>query len=132
MRVGNLLASLCLLAGAAPLPAQVDRSEPRADSLASRVLEHTFTTPSREFVRVRLQSGELYRVEIAGPETEKLDVHPVGPGVRAPRVRRVGERTGNLSTYEIRTRATAEYEIRVLVPVDQAVRLIIDRKSVQP
>lgn len=131
MRACNVLLSLGLLAGAAPISAQVDSSPARSDTAAARVLEHTFTTPSREFVRVRLEGGETYLARLTGGRIQ-LEVYPRDLSVQGPDLRELGAEDDHAVSYEIRPRVTAEYEIRVLVAVDQAVRLTMDRKSVHP
>ena len=95
-----------------------------------RVLSHTFTTPSREFVRVRLLSEETYRVQVSRAQT-KLEVRPVSQGVQAPAIRQLfmGEK---LVVFLLQPRVSAEYEIRVLGAGTRPVLLTIDRRPEKP
>jgi hypothetical protein len=130
MRAGKLLLAISLLVPSVPLAAQVDSARAAPDSISARVLEHTFTTPSREFVRVRLVANEMYRVELSDGRVQ-LDIHPLEPGFQALKVR---QRTDDehSAVYEVEPRTTGEYEIRVLGAGAQKVRLTVDRFESQP
>ena len=117
------LATLCataLLVSAGPLFAQADTA-PKP----SRVLTHTFASPGREFVRVRLISPETYRVQVSRSRV-RLEVRAVSQGVQPPTVRVIfrGER---LSVFLLEPRVSTEYEIRLLNAGDRPVQLSIDR-----
>ena len=121
-------ASLCgmaLLVLAGPLTAQTDTALKPA-----RVLTHTFSSPGREFVRVRLISAETYRVQVNRARV-RLEVRPVSPGVQPPSVREVfhGEK---LSVFMLEPRVSAEYEIRLLGAGDRPVQLTVDRRAGKP
>lgn len=90
-----------------------------------RVLTHTFNTPSREFVRVRLMSAESYRVQVSRGRA-RLEVRPVSQSVQPPVVRRIfsGEK---LVVFLLQPRVTADYEIRILGTGSQPVLLTVDR-----
>jgi hypothetical protein len=93
----------------------------------ARVLVHTFTSPSREFVRVRLVSAESYRVQVNRAQV-RLEVRPVSSGVQPPRVREIfaGEK---LVVFLLEPKVSAEYELRVLGGGDRPVQLTVDRMS---
>ncbi|MEO8296103.1 MAG: hypothetical protein ABI613_11360 [Gemmatimonadota bacterium] len=108
-----------------PLAAQTDSASPVIDSTPVRLLVHNFTTPSREFVRLRLVGGEIYRVELSDGRV-KLDIHPLDRGLKSPPVR---QRTDDAhsATYDVSPRTTGEYEIRVLGSGDHTVTLTVNR-----
>jgi hypothetical protein len=114
------ISALALLVIVSPAVAQIDTAKKPA-----RVLSHTFLTPSREFVRVRLLSVESYRVQVSAAQV-KLEVRAVSQGVQRPRVREIfrGEK---LTVFLLEPRVAAEYEIRVLGPGSRPVRLTVDR-----
>lgn len=122
------LVLLALGAFSAQAWAQSD-SAPRAER-STRVLTHAFTSPSREFVRVRLESGESYRAQVNRAQV-RLEVRAVSAGVQSPRVREIfsGEK---LRVYLIEPRASSEYEIRVLDGGNRPVRLTVDRRPPKP
>lgn len=97
---------------------------------STRVLAHDFTSPSREFVRVRLEAKESYRAQVNRAQVN-LEIRPVNQGVQAPRIREIfaGEK---LRVFLIEPRVSSEYEIRVLGGGDRAVRLLIDRRPPKP
>lgn len=115
------LGAIALLVIAGPAVAQTDTA-----AKPSRVLSHTFATPSREFVRVRLVSDESYRVQINRAQG-RLEVRAVSQGVQAPRVREIftGEK---LVVFLLEPRVTADYEIRILGAGSGPVRLTIHRR----
>ena len=125
MHVARGVLALGLLACSAPLLAQNDSARPVPDAPASRLLTHTFTTPSREFVRVRLAAGETYRVSISDGRV-KLDIHPMAQGVQSPQIRQRND-DAHLATYDVEPRASGEYEIRIIGTGDHRVRLTVDR-----
>jgi hypothetical protein len=104
----------------------------QSDSAAkpARLLTHTFANPSREFVRVRLESAVSYRVQVNRAQV-KLEVRPVSLGVQPPRVREIlaGEK---LRVFLLEPRVTAEYELRVLGAEDRPVQLTVDRRASKP
>lgn len=124
MRAARLTA---LLLGVLACPALA-----QTDSVAksARILIHTFATPTREFVRVRLESTQTYRVQLDRAGV-KLEVRPVSQGVQAPRVRGVFAGEG-LQVYVVEPRVTAEYEIRLLGAGDRPIRLTVDRTAGKP
>jgi len=119
------LCALALLVMAGPLPAQNDSARKPV-----RVLTHTFASPGREFVRVRLISSETYRVQVNRAQV-RLEVRPVSPGVQPPRVREIfhGEK---LSVFLLEPRVSAEYEIRLLGGGDRPAQLTVDRRDGKP
>jgi hypothetical protein len=122
------LATLCataLLVTAGPLIAQSDTT-PKS----SRVLTHTFSSPGREFVRVRLTSPDTYRVQVTRSRV-RLEVRPVSQGVQPPALRAIfrGEK---LTVFLLEPRVSAEYEIRLLGVGDRPVQLTVDRKAGKP
>ncbi len=117
----RLLLTLVALFGLSiPVAAQTDST-----AAPTRVLTHTFTTPSSEFVRVRLESGQRYRARVNHARA-RLEARPVSPGVQPPRVRTDG-RSAGYRAFVIEPQVTAEYEIRVLGLQEGAVVLLIDR-----
>jgi hypothetical protein len=125
MHLSGFGALALLLIVAHPVVAQSDTT-----AKPVRVLTHSFTTPSREFVRVRLLSDETYRVEMNRARA-KLEVRPVSQGVRAPVIRQlaVDER---LSVFLLQPRVSAEYEIRILGGGTRPIVLTIDRRPAKP
>jgi hypothetical protein len=122
------LATLCataLLVTAGPLLAQADTTRK-----PSRVLTHTFASPDREFVRVRLISPEIYRVQVSRSRV-RLEVRPVSQGVQPPGVRAIA-RGEKLSVFLLEPRVSAEYEIRLLGAGDRPVQLTVDRTAGKP
>jgi hypothetical protein len=119
MRVAKMCA-MALLIAAGQAVAQTGTADKPA-----RVLSHTFTTPSREFVRVRLLSDESYRVQISRSQA-RLEVRPVSSGVQTPVVRRIfnGDK---LVVFILHPRVTADYEIRILGAITRPVQLTVDR-----
>lgn len=121
-------AALCataLLLMAGPLTAQTDTALKPA-----RVLIHTFQSPDREFVRVRLVSTEAYRVQVNRAPV-RLEVRPVSQGVQPPAVRAIFQ--GNkLAVFLLEPRVSAEYEIRLLGAGDRPVQLMVDRRGGKP
>jgi hypothetical protein len=124
MNLTALCALACLLV-ASPLTAQTDTARKPA-----RVLSHTFASPGREFVRVRLISAESYRVQVNRAQV-RLEVRPVSPGVQPPGVRAIfhGDK---LSVFLLEPRVSAEYEIRLLGAGDRPARLTVDRREGKP
>ncbi|MEO8198990.1 MAG: hypothetical protein ABI679_00580 [Gemmatimonadota bacterium] len=131
MRIHNLLLSLALMAPAGGVSAQVDTTRAVGDSAVERLLDHTFQSPSREFVRVRLEAGVTYRASVTGDRVH-LEIHPIQSGVKSVRLDQLGKSADHPAVYEIRPHANAEYEIRVLAPGNQAIRLTIDREAARP
>jgi hypothetical protein len=121
MRVAQLCAT-ALLVLAGPLIAQTDTGRKPA-----RVLTHTFSSPDREFVRVRLISAETYLVQI-GRARARLEVRPVSRGIPAPTVRAL-TRTQKHSVFLLAPQVSAEYEIRLLGAGDRPVQLTVDRRE---
>lgn len=119
------LSALSLMVIAGPAAAQTD-----SGGKPVHVLSHTFHTPSREFVRVRLLSGESYRVQVSRAQV-KLEVRAVSQGVQRPQVREIfhGEK---LMVFVLEPRVSAEYEIRVLGAGSRPVLLTVDRRPVKP
>jgi len=112
---------------AASVAAQADSTRPPADVGPSRVLTHVFATPSREFVRVGLDSGLVYRAVLDSGRF-RLEVRSMVAGAREPLVSEVGEVRGEEAVYEIRPLLTGEYEIRIYGSEDVPVRLTVDRR----
>ena len=114
------------LAFAASLAAQADTIRPLS---AVRVLTHSFTAPSREFVRVALTAGETYRAELDAGRA-KLEILPRDVAAPRPVVREVlaGRDTSEVAIYDIEPRASGEYEIRLYSTGDLTVRLTLDRR----
>jgi hypothetical protein len=112
-----------LVVAARPALGQADTA-----NLPARILSHTFTTPSREFVRVRLLGNVPYRVLVTSRQV-KLEVRPVSQGIQPPVVRRVLMRD-QLAEFLLRPRVTSEYEIRILGGGPRPVTLTIDRIEV--
>jgi hypothetical protein len=119
-----MLSALAFLLIAGPALAQNDTAGKPA-----RVLSHTFVTPSREFVRVRLLSEESYRVQVSRAQV-RLEVRAVSQGVQPPQVREIfhGEK---LTVILLEPRVSAEYEIRILGAGSRPVVLTIDRRPVK-
>ena len=130
MHAVRLLLTLGLIALARPISAQIDSTQPSAVPRPVRVLSHVFANPSREFVRVRLESDATYRAEF-NTARARLEVRPLSQGVQAPVVRAVRLAKGK-GVFDIEPHVTADYEIRVLGAGDRAVRLTIDRNAAKP
>ena len=124
MRIARLTALLLGVLASSAM-AQADSA-----SKSARILTHTFVTPSREFVRVRLESTQTYRVQLNRARV-RLEVRPVSRGVQPPRVRAIfsGE---DLQVFVVDPRVTSEYEIRVLEGEDRPIRLTVDRTTPKP
>ena len=127
----HLVRTLILLAvlGTAQLAAQVDSGQrPASQARAGRVLTHTFSSPSREFVRVRLESNQTYLAQLNVPGV-RLEIRALSPGVLPPVIQDRGQ-SGGLVYFEIRTRGSSEYEIRLLGEraMSQPVRITLDRR----
>jgi hypothetical protein len=127
MRLARL-AVLALGIGSTPATAQTDSAS--ATLRSTRVLAHAFTSPSREFVRVRLGADESYWAQLSRAGV-RLEIRAVSQGVQAPRIREifVGEK---LRVFLIEPRVSSEYELRVLGGGDRPVRLLIDRRPPKP
>ena len=121
MNIARLCATAFLVM-AGPLMGQTDTALKPV-----RLLTHTFSSPDREFVRVRLISAETYRVQVNRARV-RLEVRPVSPGVRPPAVREIfrGEK---LMVFMLEPRVSAEYEIRLLGAGNRPVQLTVDRRE---
>jgi hypothetical protein len=107
-----------------PLPAQ----EPEVENDVL-VLSHSFQAGSREFVRVFLMQGEVYRAEI-NLDRVSFSIRPRHPGSEPPTVMplRGNDGTGEEAVYEIYPFKDDEYELQVLdVPAGQTGSLRIFR-----
>ena len=124
MHVATLCAT-ALLVLAGPLIAQTDTALKPA-----RVLTHTFSSPDREFVRVRLVSAETYRVQVNRARV-RLEVRPVSQGVQPPTVRAIFHGDKQV-IFLLEPRVTAEYEIRLLGAGDRPAQLTVDRREGKP
>jgi hypothetical protein len=112
---------------APPLPAQDPGEE--GDVL---VLSHSFQAGSREFVRIFLMQGEVYRAEINLGRVS-FSIRPRHPGSEPPTVMplRGNDGRGEETVYEIYPFKDDEYEVQVLdVPQDQTGTLQIYRDIV--
>ncbi len=110
MLVQQTIALGLVLLAAAPASAQDStRAEPR-DTL---VLAHEFTGPRSEFVRVTLEAGQAYRVEVTG--ASELRVRALKSGVQQPLLTRTEAmaRASHTISFELRPYATEVYELRV-------------------
>lgn len=86
-----------------------------ADTADALVLSHTFSSGSREFVRIFLDAGQVYRAEInVGAVT--FTIRPRRSGDESPTVALVrgGTAASGESVYEIYPFKEGEYEIQVL------------------
>jgi hypothetical protein len=93
------------------------------------VLNHTFQSGSREFVRVFLMGGEVYRAEIDLGQVS-FSIRPRDPGGQPPTVVpiREADEGGAEAVFEIYPFRDAEYEVQVLdVPSGETGKLRIYR-----
>ncbi len=99
-----------LLASAAPLAAQTPVMTP-AQRDSAMVLDHTFSTPIGEPVRVFLAKGVKYRAVVRGDKIQ-LVLRSVAGTVQQPLIEpfMAGESAGHETVYNITPRADAEYE----------------------
>lgn len=74
---------------------------------------HTYTVPAGEFIRIPLEGGATYRVELDGTGFRLL-VKPVEPGTQVPLVEELVPGVGAAGTmiYSLKPRADGVYEIR--------------------
>jgi hypothetical protein len=103
--LGTLALTLTLLS---PAPAIPRDSAPR-DTL---ILAHEFTSPT-EFVRVTLDAGQVYRVELT--DGAAIQVRTLLPGEQNPIVARTESfpRASRTTVFELLPSRTTVYEIRV-------------------
>jgi hypothetical protein len=105
------VALVILLTPPAVATAQRDSVVHHAEGKA--LVVHTFTIPVNEFIRVRLDGGTTYRVELDGTGIS-LRVRPLMPGTQEPRVLPVLAGTGAAGTslYDLHTYAPGVYQFR--------------------
>jgi hypothetical protein len=102
-----------------PLHAQQAPDKPEADSTDVLIVDHDFSAPG-EYVRVFLQSGQVYRAELGSPDVV-LQFRGVREGVvrptQLPRVYRFlsYETPAGASFFDIYPDVDAEYEIRAVL-----------------
>jgi hypothetical protein len=104
------------LALASPLGAQDipgASSRPEADTADVLVLDRDFATGGGEFVRVFLESRQVYRAELSTPDVT-LEVRAVGGKIRAPRVYALlgSKSSSGASEVEMYPDVDGEYDIR--------------------
>jgi hypothetical protein len=101
---------VCLVS---PLAAQDDPAGPPADSTDALVLDHDFTAGVNEFVRVFLQSKQVYRAELTTPDVSVV-IRTLPAGSKPPRVYPVSQEysPSGGSVYEIYPEEDGEYELR--------------------
>lgn len=104
---------LALLLTAVPsvLSAQADTVASK-DSADVLLLSRDFIQGSREFVRVFLQKGQVYRAELSSPDVQ-LIIRPLRPGTEPAFVAALQDFVGASGAvrYEIYPRADGDYEI---------------------
>ena len=112
-----LPAACFLVALTGPLLAQGDSAATSAQGIDTTadvlVLDHDFSTGSDEFVRVFLESRQVYRGELNYPDVT-LQIRPVGGRIRPPRVYPLlsAEGSTGASIVELYPDVDGMYEIR--------------------
>jgi len=104
------------LALASPLGAQDvpgASSRPEADTADVLVLDHDFATGGGEFVRVFLESRQVYRAELSTSDVT-LQIRSIGRKIRAPRVYAMlgAESSSGVSEVELYPDVDGQYEVR--------------------
>lgn len=101
------------VAAALVLAARVGAQEPEADSADVRIFSGSFTAGSREFARMFLQKGQVYRAEVSLGQVSFV-IRPRRFGGEVPATARIrgGPGSGE-SVYEIYPFADDEYEVIV-------------------
>lgn len=74
---------------------------------------HTYTVPAGEFIRVPLEGGATYRVELDGTGF-RLRIEPMEPGTQPPLVEEFVPGVGASGTviYTVKPRADGVYQVR--------------------
>ncbi|MEO8201089.1 MAG: hypothetical protein ABI679_11255 [Gemmatimonadota bacterium] len=93
--------------------AGVTKNEP--DSNRQDILDHSFTIPAGENIRVFLTGGSTYRAELTGSGI-RLQLRPVDQSIQTPLVEELvpGTGAGGTSIFTIRPRQDGDYEIRTI------------------
>lgn len=76
-------------------------------------ISHTYTVPSGEFVRIPLEGGATYRVELEGTGF-RIGVRPVEAGTQDPLIEELvpGVGASGASVFTVKPRADGVYEFR--------------------
>jgi hypothetical protein len=88
-------------------------SRPEADTADVLVLDHDFATGGGEFVRVFLESRQVYRAELSTADVT-LQIRAIGGKIRAPRVYAMlgSESSSGVSEVELYPDVDGQYEVR--------------------
>ena len=88
-------------------------SRPEADTADVLVLDHDFATGGGEFVRVFLESRQVYRAELSTADVT-LQIRAIGGKIRAPRVYAMlgAESSSGVSEVEMYPDVDGQYEVR--------------------